>query len=123
MLDPAHNFGLNSPQFRTMSERASWLSYEFKVYSPATTQWTDVAGVYIFAGLKSKKEWEAYYIGQTESFQESLTTHDQWEPAAKLGATHVHAITVTSKAVREKMERELILACQPPLNPPSKPPA
>ena len=103
-----------------MSERASWLSYEFKVYPPATTQWTDVAGVYIFAGLKSRKEWDAYYIGQTESFHDSLTAHEQWEPAVKLGATHVHAITVPSKADRERMERELIQACQPPLNPPPK---
>ncbi len=112
-----------------MSERASWLSYEFKVYSPATTQWTDVAGVYIFAGLKrifaglkSRKEWEAFYIGQTDSFEESLVTHEQWASAAKLGATHIHAITVSSKEDRDRMERELILACQPPLNTPAKPP-
>ncbi len=111
-----------------MSERASWLSYEFKVYSPATTQWTDVAGVYIFAGpkrmfagLKSRKEWEAFYIGQTDSFQASLVAHEQWAAAAKLGATHIHAITVPSKAERDQMEHELIQACQPPLNAPAKP--
>ncbi len=106
-----------------MSERASWLSYELTVYPPATTQWTDVAGVYIFAGLKSKKEWEAYYVGHTESFQDSLTAHEQWAPAAKLGATHIHAITVPSRALREKMARELIQACQPPLNASPAPPA
>jgi hypothetical protein len=103
-----------------MSERASWLKYEFTVYSPAQTKWTDVAGIYIFCGLKTRTEWEAFYIGQTDSFAETLATHPQWAAASRLGATHIHAMTMFPTAKRNKIERELIQACQPPLNTPPK---
>jgi hypothetical protein len=103
-----------------MSEKASWLAHEFTVYSPAETKWSDVAGIYIFCGLKSRKEWDAFYVGQTNSFREDLASHGQWARAVRLGATHIHARTVSPVAVRDKMTQELIRACQPPLNAPQQ---
>lgn len=92
-----------------------WLSYDFTVcqMEPA---WNHVSGVYIFSGIKNDR-WHAYYIGQADSFKTRLVpSHEQWFPARRLGATHVHAIVVPQAPRRDKIERELIAACQPPLN-------
>ena len=98
-----------------MSDTVKWLSYEFAVYPP-DTKWNDVAGVYIFCGLNAQNQWQAVYIGQTDSFATRIPSHEQWTAAARLGATHVHALTISEAATRDAVERELIQAYQPPLN-------
>lgn len=98
-----------------MSNTAKWLSYDLGVYEPGST-WNDVAGVYIFCGVSAQNKWVALYIGQAESFRDRFSSHDQWEPAVRLGATHVHALVVAHDATRDAIERELIQACQPHLN-------
>ena len=97
--------------------KVSWGGYEFNVYDPAVTNWNDVPGVYIFAGLDNAKLWwYAKYIGQTISFQNRISSHERWSEAAGLGATHVHARVVHDASQRIALEDALIRAYQPPLN-------
>ena len=98
-----------------MSDTVKWLSYEFTVYTPGAT-WNDVAGVYIFCGVNAQNQWVALYVGQADSFRNRIPSHEQWSPAVRLGATHVHAQVVPQGATRDAIERELIEACQPYLN-------
>lgn len=93
----------------------TWLSYTFNVYLH-DDNWADVAGIYIFCGINSKNQWVAYYIGKTESFQDRIPSHKQWEQAVKLGATHAHAKMVSQAKDRDRIEEELIKAFQPRLN-------
>lgn len=36
-----------------MSDKAVWLEHEFTVYDPEITDWNEVGGLYVFAGLVS----------------------------------------------------------------------
>ena len=98
-----------------MAEKAIWLSHEFSIHS-YEEQWNNASGIYIFAGVDSQGRWEPLYIGQADSFQDRIPSHEQWEPAVELGATHVHAMVVPLEYSRGLVERELIQAYQPPLN-------
>ena len=94
---------------------ARWGTHDFIVYTPATT-WNDVGGVYIFCGVNPENEWQAYYIGQADSFANRLSSHDRWDEAVRLGATHVHAMVVEQEASRDIVEQALIELFQPELN-------
>ena len=98
-----------------MPDTVKWLDYEFQVYGP-NTDWNEVAGLYIFAGLNSEGRWVALYIGSTESLAERLPTHENWQEAVRLGATHIHARGEQHKETRLALEQELIQAYQPRLN-------
>ena len=98
-----------------MNDRATWLSYEFTICQ-REGQWNNVAGIYIFAGLNPLGLWVPYYIGQCDSFQSRIPSHELWDKARSLGATHVHAMTVPLAADRDAIEQKLIQACHPPLN-------
>jgi excinuclease UvrABC nuclease subunit len=99
-----------------MTISVQWLSYDFTVYNPLMTTWNDVAGVYVFTGLDRIGRWIALYIGQADSLRTRLSRHEQWSPAVRLGATHVHAMVVPLQADRDRIERELIQAYRPTLN-------
>lgn len=98
-----------------MTATVNWLSYEFGIYQHGTS-WNDVAGVYIFCGVSPQNQWVALYVGQTDSFHNRIPLHEQWSPAVRLGATHVHARVVAQAAMRDMIEQELIQAFQPRLN-------
>jgi excinuclease UvrABC nuclease subunit len=91
------------------------LGVDFGIYS-MDGAWNDVPGVYIFAGAVSANGWGAAYVGQASGFKSRFGSHDQWEPARRLGATHVHACVVNDPALRSRLEADLIRALQPPLN-------
>ena len=93
----------------------TWAGYDFTVYASVGIAWNNVAGIYIFTGVVGN-QWEPYYIGQCDSFQNRLRSHERWGEAARLGATHVHARVVPLAANRDSLEAALIRACQPPLN-------
>lgn len=93
----------------------TWLGSRFFAYPPRT-EWHDVPGVYIFAGINTNSEWYPIYVGQTDSLAERLRNHEKWWEAQRLGATHIHAKTVWSRAQRLSLERQLILAYEPQLN-------
>jgi len=98
-----------------MADKVNWLSYEFTIYCHEI-QWNNVAGIYIFAGLNQQNQWTPYYIGQCDSFQNRIPSHELWGRAQSLGATHVHARTVAQAADRDQIEAALIQAYQPRLN-------
>jgi excinuclease UvrABC nuclease subunit len=98
-----------------MSDKVTWSTYEFTVYTPDTT-WNDVGGVYIFTYLNTNNRWPAVYIGKADSFKNRLPNHDRWEEAQEEGATHIHARVVSQAATRAQIEEELIVKYQPPLN-------
>jgi excinuclease UvrABC nuclease subunit len=98
-----------------MAEMIKWLNYDFHVVS-MNSNWNDVGGVYIFTGVQGSA-WKAFYVGETNSFKNRLVpTHEQWAQAQRLGATHVHAMTVPQETARKAIERMLIETYKPPLN-------
>ncbi len=97
-----------------MANTAKWKTYEFQVLQ-MDASWNAVGGVYIFAG-ESGTFWRAYYVGQTDSFKARMPSHDRWDEARKLGATHVHAMGVQLAASRDVIEQDLIQTFQPALN-------
>jgi excinuclease UvrABC nuclease subunit len=96
-------------------QKVVWSSYEFGVYTPTTT-WNSVSGIYIFSGLDANNRWVALYIGQANSFAERLPGHERWSDAKQLGATHIHAMVVSTQEMRDKIEALLIQNFQPRLN-------
>lgn len=98
-----------------MSNIATWKGHEFIVY-PHTTTWNNVAGIYIFAGINRQNQWIALYIGQCDSFQNRIPSHEKWDKAQSLGSAHVHAMVVSRQADRDAIEGDLIRSYQPPLN-------
>jgi len=94
-----------------------WLTYDFTIYGMEETNWNEIGGIYIFAGSTTANQWKGYYIGKAESFKSRLSSnHEQWRPAQRLGASHVHAMVVTQEASRVAIEKELIQQVQPRLN-------
>ncbi len=98
-----------------MGEKVMWLSYEFTVCSYGG-QWNNVGGIYIFVGLDWAGQPIPYYIGQCDSFQNRIPSHEQWDRAQALGATQIHAMTVPLAADRGRIEEELIGYYQPKIN-------
>ena len=99
----------------------SWGGYDFTSHDPNETNWNDVAGVYIFAGVSDDgRWWQAKYIGQTSSFKDRLgvsnSNHERWQEAIQRGATHVHARVVQDELERLSLESTLILTYNPPMN-------
>ena len=67
----------------TAPQTVSWGGYTFTVHDPGS-DWNDVAGVYIFAGLSADRQWwQAKYIGQTTSFAARIPSHDRWAADAR----------------------------------------
>ena len=97
-----------------------WADHEFDVYELGSVSWTDVGGVYIFAGPKRipgpGDPWLPLYIGQTESFADRLPDHDMTSAAVEWGATHIHARIVSEERKRQLLEAILIKEYQPLLN-------
>ena len=98
-----------------MIDAVQWLGQDFNVL-PYNANWADSAGIYIFCGLNQQNQWTPFYIGQASSFRDRLPSHEMWNKAQSLGATHVHAKVVEQQAQRDSLEAELIQTFQPPLN-------
>jgi len=103
-----------------MADSVEWLSQSFSVHSP-DANWSEAAGVYIFAALNPQNQWFPIDVGQATSFRTRLPTHERWSEAARLGATHIHAIVVPLQESRTRLEAELIRTYRPHLNEQLKP--
>ena len=97
-----------------MPDTVKWLAYDFTVHQKSEP-WNNVAGIYIFAGVKNN-QWVPYYIGQCDSFQNRIPLHEQWDKALALGATHIHARVVPQASDRNRVEKTLIQSYDPDLN-------
>lgn len=79
--------------------------------------WSEYPGIYMMSALINQgRAWHPKYIGKAKSFKDRLCGHDQWEPAVRLGATHVLAMVVPTKSERDRLEELLIAEIDPPLN-------
>lgn len=87
---------------------------EFEAF-PQTGAWRHVAGIYCFA-YNAAGTWRALYVGQTNSFQNRIPSHERWAEARRRGATHVLATVVLKQSDRDILERALIAELDPPLN-------
>lgn len=99
----------------TTTPRVNWCGWTFGVYSKEG-RWRDVGGIYVFAGKGRDGRWRAIYVGKTGSFQDRIPFHEKWNYAVRLGATHVHAMAVSSAVKRTEIETTLINRLNPPLN-------
>ena len=94
---------------------ASGTKYTYNAYKHPVV-WNDVPANYMFAS-PGVGGWKVYYIGQCDSAQCRLTTHERWGEARKLGATHVLVHTNRGgEQARLNEERDLIQSHNPPLN-------
>jgi hypothetical protein len=87
---------------------------EFTIY-PKNEGWKHVAGIYIFS-YHIPSGWVPLYVGQTDDFAKRPSVHERLDEAVQLGATHIHARVVPLQADRDRMEKALIAALQPPMN-------
>ena len=88
---------------------------EFTIYD-SNANWNNVAGLYIFAYRVGQTDWYALYVGQAVDFSSRMPSHERWDEAVRLGATHVHALVVPLVANRDKWEKMLIQTLHPPMN-------
>lgn len=88
---------------------------EFTIYGSNTT-WNSVAGLYVFTYRTGQTDWYALYVGQAKDFSSRFASHELWNEAVRLGATHIHALVVPLAANRDKWEKMLIQHLQPPMN-------
>jgi excinuclease UvrABC nuclease subunit len=87
----------------------------FGSYDINSTTWNEVPGLYIFT-YSDGRFWQPLYIGQAEDFRKRMTSHERFEEAVQKGATHIHATVVQQAANRDRWEKMLIEAHQPPMN-------
>lgn len=99
----------------TNPEACTWHGYRFTVHD-VDVSWRSVGGIYIMASRIDAYTWRAHYVGQTNDFSTRLLGHERWPAARRAGATHVHAMVVSSEIERLMIEHELIGALQPALN-------
>jgi len=78
--------------------------------------WKAVGGLYIFSYPAANERWVALYIGQTNDFSSRLPSHERLNEAVRLGATHIHALSVPLQQNRDTWEELLIRHIQPPMN-------
>ena len=98
-----------------MANSVKWKTYEFQILKMDDTTWNAVGGVYIFTGIR-ENVWRPFYVGQTDSFKNRMPSHERWDEARILGATHVHAMSVQQAVNRDAIERDLIQSFNPLLN-------
>lgn len=98
----------------------SGASYQYYLYT-ANGGWFDLPGNYAFAkeishGLLGPI-WAFLYFGETDSFARRLPSHERWEEARHLGATHILAhVNHGGNLARKAEEADLIHAYNPPMN-------
>jgi hypothetical protein len=89
--------------------------YEYKIFG-MDTNWSDVAGNYIFAKAINPDTWEAIYIGQSESLRSRLPTHNELPCIKRNGVTHIHAHVNKAEQDRINEEADLCANYDTPCN-------
>jgi hypothetical protein len=98
---------------------ASGQSYTFETH-PVGTQFNPVSGVYIFCRQVISGNWEALYVGETQSLKQRLNTggssHYGYLRASRLGMTHIAALVVAGDTQRLRIETDLRHGLNPSAN-------
>src|ERR1700689_5338686 len=80
--------------------------------------WPDIAGNYMFCGWNGQA-WIAQYMGECESFNTRMPPkHERWaEAIGQYGVTDIfYHVNQAGEAARQREERDLIQAYNPPMN-------
>jgi hypothetical protein len=103
-----------------MAKTCNWTGKSGTVYNYTIYEiggdWNDVSGNYIFAKEPSPHNWEAVYIGETESFKDRLPNHEKLPCIKRNGGTHVHAHTNENEKARLAEESDLLSNHTTPCN-------
>jgi len=89
--------------------------YEFSEH-PYTSDWAEVAGIFIFAARFAGGNWNPLYICAAENLRERIRNDEKWPWAVRLGATDVLACAVGEPERRARVVAEMIKRLKPPLN-------
>jgi len=98
---------------------ASGATYRFETYA-AGTRFNPVSGVYILCRHLGAGDWQALYVGETQSLEQRLNIgmagHDGIARATRMGMTHVSVLPVYGAADRLRVEADLRHGLRPPAN-------
>lgn len=98
---------------------ASGKSYTFETF-PEGTSFNAISGVYIFCRPLSSGNWEALYVGETQSLYQRLnvgiSSHDGYIRAKRLGMTHIAVLVVHGDTERLRIETDLRHGLNPSAN-------
>lgn len=98
---------------------ASGQSHTFETH-PFGKQFNPVSGVYIFCRQVTSGNWEALYVGETQSLKQRLNTginaHAGYLRASRMGMTHIAALVVAGDAERLRVETDLRHGLNPSAN-------
>jgi hypothetical protein len=84
--------------------------------TPANPIWKQASGNYTFM-KKTATGWTMLYAGQCDDFSKRMPNHDRWADAIARGVTHVFShVGSADEMIRKKEERDIIQACNPPMN-------
>lgn len=104
-----------------MADKCKWTGasgkeYIYEIYLIEGTTWNDVKGNYIFAKESKPQNWEALYIGETESFKDRIPNHNEL-PCIQLNkGTHVHVRINYDSQARLAEEKDLLANHTTPCN-------
>ena len=103
---------------------ASANSHTFSIF-PDGQKFNPVPGVYVFCRPLSNGNWEAFYVGETASFEQRLNTgisnHEGYQRAQPMGMTHIGVMVVPGEEARLWIETDLRHGLNPPANAQSNP--
>jgi len=107
-----------------MATKVTWTGksgkdYVFELY-PLGTEFKPVSGVYVFCKPIGKTRMEALYVGETQSFYESLNAgienHDGFERASRAGMAHIGVMRSGYSTERLRIETDLRHGLSPRCN-------
>ena len=103
-----------------MADKCKWTGasgeeYMYEIYLIEGT-WNDVPGNYIFAKESKPHNWEAIYIGETESFKDRIPNHNELPCIQRNKGTHVHAHVNRDSQARLAEEKDLLAKHITPCN-------
>lgn len=104
-----------------MANLISWPGRSGRSYQYAfvdmSRPFNTVAGNYVFAKQMLNGRFVPLYFGETSDFSGRMPSHEVWQAAIAMGATHAMAHTTQGgELVRRAEERDLIEGWNPPLN-------
>lgn len=91
-------------------------TFQFTAFLFMRYGWYRYPVIYAFARLVSGR-FQIMYIGEAGDAADRFSTHERWNEASRLGATHILTLISTSdKFARKALEDELISYYQPRMN-------
>lgn len=122
------NLGQQPPQLPPLVEKPPsilWTGFSGRVYAleihPIGSNYYARPGVYIFCKRNLNGNWDACYVGETDSFARRLTTdlavHHRWQSIRTAGSTHICTLHVPGDStLRLSIETDLRRALNPSCN-------